>query len=121
MALIATNGTGTGPIELKIDLMSISEALGLAASTFGEALVLYPNPTGGSVNIELTLQGGEDLVIELFDIAGRKIADLERARVSAGTQVLTFDLGQHLNAIQLVLIKTTAGGQSDSRLQRFVK
>jgi len=50
--------------------LSVTEFL--KNSTFS----MFPNPTASDVNVHLTLNSEESIVIELFDVTGRKVSDV---------------------------------------------
>ena len=70
-------------------------------------LVMYPNPAGSMVNIELSLIQDEDVQVVLRTIDGRVIKDYP-FNLTAGEQVLPIDLPQSIdNGLIIVEVRTS--------------
>ncbi len=69
--------TGTGPT---------------AAPTEGVTLTAYPNPFGTRTTVELTAPTAQPVEVAVFDVLGRRVAELYTGLLAAGeTRRLTFD------------------------------
>ncbi len=121
VALISTNESGTGPVNLKVEYITVDQSLSVNENSFESDLNLFPNPTNGEISIELNLKRSGNIAIELFDVAGKKLADLERSQVVSGNQVFTYNLATYLNSSQIAVIKITTNNQTTSRLVYFTK
>lgn len=53
---------------------------------------IYPNPVVNILNIPLTLSNSQAIQIDLFDLTGRRIADLFSGKLSAGEHLIPIDL-----------------------------
>lgn len=53
---------------------------------------IYPNPTVNTLNVPLTLSNSQAIQIDLFDLTGRRIADLFSGKLSAGEHLIPIDL-----------------------------
>ncbi|MEL6593051.1 MAG: T9SS type A sorting domain-containing protein, partial [Bacteroidota bacterium] len=81
-------------------------------------LKLYPNPTQGEISLEMNLEGGEDIAVEIYDITGRKLAQLLNTTASAGASKWNFDLSQTgANQAALILSISVDGKQSRRLVQ----
>jgi 1,4-alpha-glucan branching enzyme len=73
------------------------------------ALLLAPNPSQGSLRVEVSMQRPSPLRIELLDLQGRLIETLQDAPHAAGTHQLDYSLGQRLSpGLYLVRVSTEA-------------
>ena len=52
--------------------------------------ICYPNPSNNGVYITLELKNGVEVDVDIFDIEGRKIADVFKGFECAGTHILTW-------------------------------
>jgi hypothetical protein len=80
--IYANRVSGGGAIPTAIDK---TPALSLIAGNS------YPNPFSTETAIELTLSEEQDVSVEIFDVAGRRVRAMNMGRVSAGTTPLRFD------------------------------
>ncbi len=51
----------------------------------------YPNPFSAATTIDLTLRDAEPVRVEVFDVAGRRVREIEVGRLQAGESRLVFD------------------------------
>ena len=83
--------------------------LSVKETTIFEAFTYTPNPTSGSLNVQLTPKfQDQDLTFQIFDISGRSVYN--NVYKAASKLNTTLDLG-HLNA-GLYLMQITQGNQS---------
>ncbi|MCB2212443.1 T9SS type A sorting domain-containing protein [bacterium] len=73
------------------------------------SLVAYPNPFNPSTNLTVTLPHAGRLKVEVFNVAGQRVALLENAQVSAGEHAFTFAPEQQSSGVYFVHV--TARGQ----------
>ncbi len=57
----------------------------------GTGLVLFPNPSSGTVRLSLALPEAGPATLEVYDISGRVVADLSPGFVQAGTIVIDWE------------------------------
>ena len=91
-----------GAISLNKEASSVEPRFVLTASIFGNggsdelpaAAALnqnYPNPFNPSTIIQYQLPQTSHVTLQVFDMAGRRVAQLVNEQVSAGTHTVTFD------------------------------
>jgi hypothetical protein len=73
---------------------------------------LYPNPFSGSSNLSFTLKDAADVLIEAYDLAGKRIAELQRGDLPAGAHVLPIRTGEAGLPNGVYLIKLTVNGEA---------
>jgi hypothetical protein len=74
--------------------------------------VVRPNPTrGGALSVRFTLPSGTAALVELLDVAGRRIASHEVGSLGAGQHTLDLGQGQHF-APGLYLVRLTQGANT---------
>jgi hypothetical protein len=74
---------------------------------------IYPNPVHGILNVKVRATGTEKTVIEIFDMAGRKVLH-QPTTLSTGEQNVTIDMGRLQNGSYM--IKMLLGGKSASQI-----
>ncbi len=82
-------------------------------------LAVFPNPTSGSISIRMEETAGQQLTFELYDLTGRRLAELGRESGTGGATTWTYQLGRLGLANQAIVLKITADGKSSSRLLRY--
>ena len=76
---------------------------------------LYPNPTQGSVALEIETETEEDATISFTDIVGREILT-ERRYLDKGINTLNFDLKYFAKGMFMVFINTPSGNKQTAKL-----
>jgi hypothetical protein len=51
----------------------------------------YPNPFNPTTTISYTLPATSNVTLSVFDLNGKKVAQLESGRKSTGTHIINFD------------------------------
>ncbi len=82
-------------------------------------LAIFPNPTSGSLSIRMEETAGQELTFELYDLSGRRLAELGRETGTAGATTWSYPLDRYNLASQAMVLKITADGKSSSRLLRY--
>ena len=82
------------------DGFSIPSSLGLGAP--------WPNPSNGAFRIPVTLDRGQEVGIELFDMLGRRIAHIER-RLPAGSSDIAMDPPIRTSGVYWIRLVTDTG------------
>ena len=78
-------------------------------------LGIAPNPSrDGRVSVSFSLPASERVRVQLFDVAGREVASVERAGSSASVSRVEFGAGGRL-ATGVYLLRATSGGVSLAR------
>ena len=65
------------------------------------ALKVWPNPTNGIVNLSLTLPVSENIRINIYDITGSLVKNIDTEFLSAGYNTIDFDISE-MNAAQYI-------------------
>ena len=81
----------------------------------------YPNPFNPSTNIRYNLNMEIDVVLEVYDLTGRKITTLVDERQEAGRYTVPFDATDYGLASGMYLYRLQVGSFSDTRKMLFVK
>lgn len=68
----------------------------------------YPNPFNPSTNIEFSVPSSGQVVLEIYDINGRKIQELVNESLSAGSYTATFDASSLASGLYLYRLRTAA-------------
>lgn len=106
------------------DLEILRADLGQASapSESSEALLVgapRPNPTAGTVTLDLATQHGGEVRLEAFDALGRQV-QTTTVRVSAGSQPVSLDLGSVPPGLYMVRLTVDDGGRTRSAVRRVV-
>jgi PKD repeat protein len=108
--------------NLYIDDINIIDLAGSALSVNEEMtgfrdLAVWPNPSKGQLQFSMVNQGGEgQIIIDLFDVSGRKLVQLFKGNAVAGKQVIDAQLNGLGAGVYLARISTTNGGQKTLRI-----
>ena len=114
--------------ELVLSHNSSSQPNPLRISLNGEALeqnsfyVLdqnYPNPFNNQTTIEYALTGNSDVLLEIFNIAGKRISTLVDTEQTEGRYQVPFDASSFASGMYLYRI--VVDGEADTRKLLYVK
>ena len=70
-----------------------------------DEISIHPNPVTATANIEFSLANNSDVNIGVYDILGKKIADLYNGDMSMGSQNITWDVNGLNNGVYFVKIQ----------------
>jgi len=89
------------------------ETAGAPAST-GRTLLAepYPNPTAGALNVSFELSAddaAEDVLVALYDLAGRRVRTISAGSLTAGRHELTCSLDDVGSGVYLLRLQTASG------------
>ena len=76
---------------------------------------VYPNPIKDVLNIDLDLGQNEDVLVEVFDAQGKRLAVLMDAFIPKGNSQQKFDIGNSLNFCSVYILQVQVG----ERIERF--
>lgn len=80
---------------------------------------ISPNPTGSDLLLELMMAAPQDVVVEIYDVAGNEVARFEQGRVEAGRS--TIDLTTDDLPAGSYLVRVSAGEFMASRTVQVVR
>lgn len=75
----------------------------MEVTTFGN----YPNPFDGATNISFELSGQMEVTLEVYDMLGRKVANLVNSEQLSGKQVIQWN-GGDANGQYIARLSATA-------------
>jgi hypothetical protein len=73
----------------------------------------YPNPFNSNSNIIVTLNGASDLSLQLYNLTGQKIMDMNKGKVAAGSYTFAIDGSALKSGVYFYTV--TAGKQKVTR------
>ena len=82
------------------------------------AASVYPNPVSSYATISLTLEKSQELIVNVYDLTGHKIAVIEKTQYAAGENTIRYDASALPNGMYFIQI--TDGVKSTS-LKMIVK
>ena len=104
------------PVGIDDDLVSLPKEFGLAQN--------YPNPFNATTKIDYNLAGESQVNLEIYDLVGRKVADLATGVQPAGRHQIIWDgvdnRGQEV-ASGVYFYRLTAGGQTLTKRMMLLK
>ncbi len=80
------------------------------------AMNVYPNPVNSSLSIEYNIETESGILIELYDITGRKIAQLANGQRNAGKQTEQLEIPNSLNNGIYICRLQSNQGASNTRI-----
>jgi hypothetical protein len=123
MGLIASNFTANSTVTATFAGVSFTGInVGIAASREPRASSLdtphsfevYPNPTGGELNVDLTQYIGRSVRMELYSIEGKLLQFSEKEEVQ--TTVENLNLSEYSNGMYLVKVKSAGLPDATKRI-----
>jgi hypothetical protein len=72
---------------------------------------VLPNPSDGPVSVTFSLPGSAPATLELFDVAGRRLAERAVGGLGAGTHQLRLDTDRVRLAAGLYLVRLRQSGR----------
>jgi len=79
----------------------------------------YPNPFNASTRIPFSLPGNSDVLIEIYNLLGQKVAELFNGSLEAGYHIVSWDAGNESSGLYFYRIK--AGDKIDTRQMILLK
>jgi hypothetical protein len=121
VTLTTTNAAGSSLPVTRSSYIVVENGVGLEDNSEIAGLKIYPNPTKGQINVDLDLNAGEQVSIELYDLSGRKLADLLSTQAKGGVQTWNFDLNNTVMVSQTLVVRISVDGTIVHRSVQFVK
>lgn len=91
-------------------VFSVTSVTGIEDVLATESFNLFPNPTVGSLNIEIELLSTQDVTIDVYDMVGKVVFSQDFGTMSAGYTMETLDVSE-LNT-GVYLMNVNVGGNS---------
>ncbi|SFU61684.1 Por secretion system C-terminal sorting domain-containing protein [Pustulibacterium marinum] len=80
-----------------------------------ESMQLYPNPTSGVVNLSFnTQEGGQEVSVQVIDVLGRQLMNINGLETTGGNQEVTLDLNSVVKGNQVLLLQVKIGNASQT-------
>lgn len=99
---IGTHGLG---IWRSGGVVSVDELNGTGISSDDKSLLIFPNPASDLVNVELNLNQGERLSVDIYNISGQVVLSQDLGFVSNGNQIATFYVGDLTSGNYIITVK----------------
>lgn len=114
---------GPGEYRLYLDqLIAIPGGLGITpakeASGSLSELEVYPNPVSGRFNVDFTLQDGTEVLVEVFDGTGRRIAASWTGNLPGGPQQISLDASTWTRGFYWLSLSAGNGGRLVKKVVR---
>jgi hypothetical protein len=81
-------------------------ATGISNPTAATSINIYPNPAGEMAQFEINLSCNDEVSVELFDITGRKTAELFKGNLNKGSYSLDINTGILKQGQYICIVKT---------------
>jgi hypothetical protein len=104
-----------------LDENTIIDTANEGEGTVPETLTLmgnYPNPFNPSTRIRYALPSTGEVSVQVFDVLGRRVAELKAGVQSAGTHELTFDAANFASGVYLYRLQVTDEATGSLRASR---
>lgn len=88
--------------NLYVDNINFADPLGVTQNAFSKGISLYPSPSTGKVNLSINLDKVSPVTVEVYNIAGEKVASFNEGMTSS--TVLNYDLTSLSNGLYTVKI-----------------
>lgn len=110
VSLVVSNACGTDSTSIVIADVSIGE------NVLSQNLKLYPNPTNGILNLELDLDGSDNISIRIMDMSGKQVFTQSIHHKSESTSE-SFDISNLSKGIYM--IEVSSG--EETAIRRLIK
>ena len=96
---------------------------GIGLEEFGSFgnIHVFPNPTQGELNIDASVEQDQNVLIELFDLSGRKLAVLMDTPSANGAQDWKFNVSDYVRDTQTLILSITIGDTVEKGLIQVIK
>jgi hypothetical protein len=97
------------------DTVLVITGVNAPAASTGNRVILAPNPFKDQLSVSYTLSQESDVVIEIFNILGEKVAGLSRTHQDAGAYTFRLDAVENNLSQGVYLFRMTKEGQTFTR------
>jgi len=81
-------------------------------------LKLFPNPTNGIINMDISTSRNAQLLYEVYDVMGRKLTSTIVGQVNAGAHRVTTDMASYAAGLYMIRV---LNGQQEAVTELFLK
>ena len=121
VTLEVTNAAGSDTVS-KTKYIVVSPVTGVNdIDELDKNLKMYPNPTNGLLTVEFVLTAGKQLSLELFDITGKKLANLATVKSTGLAQKLNYNIQPFVKSSQPVILLIRNNNSISRRLLFYSK
>lgn len=108
------NDEETGDL-IRTSTLTVAESIGVGIdeTTAMAAFEVYPNPATDMIHLNYTLQSTNPVAISLYDVTGKKMADLLDETQESGVHARSWSLANYEDGVYVLTLKS--GSQSFSR------
>ncbi|MDZ7845787.1 MAG: DUF839 domain-containing protein [Owenweeksia sp.] len=121
VSLTTSNKAGSSAPETKVQYIEVADQSNIDEQELSRELKVYPNPSNGKIKVDLELDGGERVKVEVYDLTARKLADLVDTKATGGVQSWSFDLQDFACQSQALVIKVSVDDKATQRVIQFVR
>jgi len=113
---IVTATDSCGVVAADTILVTVIPPLAISQNLTPESIVqIFPNPYQGQVNIQLQLTEVAEVQVEILDIVGKKVLELENRNLSKGSHQYQFSAKARGLNTGIYLVRTTINGRQQVR------
>jgi hypothetical protein len=110
--LSASNTTPAANSYLYVDGLALTGIIGISENTVSENMLsVYPNPGASFVNVSFTLQNQSDVKLQLIDVAGKLIREINPSAMK-GENMVTMDLEGIESGIYFLRLETATSTET---------
>ncbi|MDQ7917907.1 DUF839 domain-containing protein [Mesonia sp. MT50] len=110
VTLKTTNMAGDNEV-IKTDYIVVEDDLSVESS-LKDIVSIYPNPTQGNVFVGINDISGQEINIQVFDLLGRKISEVNGMQTTGNQQEIKLDFSTFATSNQLYIIEVKIGAKT---------
>lgn len=114
---LKTNDSAQTGFMARFDLQSVTVGINEVYAQQNGNMLIYPNPTGGNLTVQVSDLKGEDVRIVVFDLLGQSVIDRKKGE-NYGTLQESLDLSNLSNGVYLVMVQV---GNRSVMTQKVIK
>ena len=101
---VENDGVGMGTVTLSGTELEVSGIFDI--QKVNNISRIYPNPSNGYSDLELTLDNAGDVYVSIFDLAGKKMLEFAYENMAAGNNIVPLNLATIEKGIYMVHVQT---------------
>jgi len=110
VTLKTTNVAGNNEV-IKTDYIVVEDELS-AVSNLKDIVSIYPNPTQGNVYVGIKDISGQNIEIQVFDLLGRKVTEINGMQTTGSKQELRLNFSEFSSSDQLYIVEVKIGNKT---------